>query len=139
MNELFTKTPNPQYGENVSRLISWGHWFLCFNILLAMLIALRFILAMPWPTTGLGQFYLLVSWIGHFAFIGFIFFLLTIFPLSFVCTHQRLLRSLSILIAASVQTLLLIDTQVYQLLKFHLNPFVWSLLFEPFQSKSNLN
>jgi membrane-anchored protein YejM (alkaline phosphatase superfamily) len=139
MNELFTKTPNPQYGENVSRLISWGHWFLCFNILLAMLIALRFILAMPWPTTGLGQFYLLVSWIGHFAFIGFIFFLLTIFPLTFVCTHQRLLRSLSILIATSVQTLLLIDTQVYQLLKFHLNPFVWSLLFEPFQSKTNLN
>lgn len=139
MKEIFAKTPNLQYGETVSRLISWGHWFLCFNILLAMLIALRFILAMPWPSTGLGQFYLLVSWIGHFGFIGFMFFLLTVFPLTFVCTRQRLLRSVSILIAASIQTLLLIDTQVYQLLKFHLNPFVWSLLFEPFQSKTNLN
>jgi uncharacterized protein len=139
MNDIFTKKTNSQYGENVSRLISWGHWFLCLNIMLAMLIAVRFILAMPWPTTGLGQLYLLISWIGHFGFIGFMSFLLTIFPLTFLCTNQRVLRSLSILIAGSIQTLLLIDTQVYQLLKFHLNPFVWSLLFDPLQSKSNLN
>ena len=139
MNEIFSKNSSLQYRENVSRLISWGHWFLFFNILLGMLIAIRFIIATPWPTTGLGQFYLLVSWIGHFGFIGFILFLLTIFPLTFVCTNQRLLRSLSILIAVAIQTLLLIDTQVYHLLKFHLNPFVWSLLFEPAQSKANLN
>ena len=139
MNEIFAKNASIQYRENVSRLISWGHWFLFFNILLGMLIAIRFIIATPWPTTGLGQFYLLVSWIGHFGFIGFILFLLTIFPLTFICTNQRLLRSLSILIAAAIQTLLLIDTQVYHLLKFHLNPFVWSLLFDPTQSKANLN
>ena len=139
MNEIFSKNSSFQYRENVSRLISWGHWFLFFNILLGMLIAIRFIIATPWPTTGLGQFYLLVSWIGHFGFIGFILFLLTIFPLTFICTNQRLLRSLSILIAVAIQTLLLIDTQVYHLLKFHLNPFVWSLLFEPAQSKANLN
>ncbi len=139
MNEIFAKNSSIQYRENVSRLISWGHWFLFFNILLGMLIAIRFIIATPWPTTGLGQFYLLVSWVGHFGFIGFILFLLTIFPLTFICTNQRLLRSLSILIAAAIQTLLLIDTQVYHLLKFHLNPFVWSLLFDPTQSKANLN
>ena len=81
MNEIFSKNSSFQYRENVSRLISWGHWFLFFNILLGMLIAIRFIIATPWPTTGLGQFYLLVSWIGHFGFIGFILFLLTIFPL----------------------------------------------------------
>ena len=139
MNEIFSKNSSFQYRENVSRLISWGHWFLFFNILLGMLIAIRFIIATPWPTTGLGQFYLLVSWVGHFGFIGFILFLLTIFPLTFICTNQRLLRSLSILIAVAIQTLLLIDTQVYHLLKFHLNPFVWSLLLEPAQSKANLN
>ncbi len=139
MNEIFGKHASIQYRDSVSRLISWGHWFLCFNIVLSMLIAIRFIMATPWPSTGLGQFYLLISWIGHFGFLGFIIFLLTIFPLTFICTNQRILRSLSILIAAAIQTLLLIDTQVYHLLKFHLNPFVWSLLFEPAQSKANLN
>ena len=31
------ETGNP-YRDNVSRLITWGHWFSFFNIILAMLI-----------------------------------------------------------------------------------------------------
>lgn len=139
MHDLFNKNNTIDSRESISRLISWGHWFLCFNILLAMLIAIRFMLASPLPSTGLGQIYLLVSWIGHFGFIGFIVFLLTVFPLSFVFRKPSVLRTSSVLIATGIQTLLLIDTQVYQLLKFHINPLVWNLLFEHSQSKSNLN
>ena len=36
------ETGNP-YRDNVSRLITWGHWFSFFNIILAMLIATRYL------------------------------------------------------------------------------------------------
>ena len=139
MNALFSSNQSTRYREQVSQHIAWGHWFLLGNILLGMSIAIRYILATPFPDTGMGQLYLLVSWIGHFGYIGFILFLLTIFPLSFLVTNHRILRGAAILIAAVLQILLLIDTQVYQLLKFHLNPYVWNLLVENSQSKSSLN
>ena len=54
------------YGERVSRLVGWGHWFAFFNIIAAMLIGTRYITESPWPETLLGQFYLAISWVGHF-------------------------------------------------------------------------
>lgn len=101
-----------------------------FNIVLSMLIATRYVIANPWPNTGLGQFYLLVSWIGHFGYIGFVFFLLTIFPLTFLFSNQHILRPLAVLIASTIVTLLLVDTQFYQLLKFHITPQFGELLFK---------
>lgn len=125
--------------DSFSRLISWGHWFTFFNILLALAIALRYIFATPWPDTGLGIAYLLVSWIGHFGFIGFLIFLLTLFPLSFLIRNQRWLRLCAVFIATAVMTLLLIDTQIYKEFKFHINPVIWEILFRQAQSKSDLN
>lgn len=41
------ETGNP-YRDNVSRLITWGHWFSFFNIILAMLISTRYLGAISW-------------------------------------------------------------------------------------------
>lgn len=128
------ETGNP-YRDNVSRLITWGHWFCFFNILLAMLIATRYLGAITWPDTTLGVAYLVVSWVGHFSFMGFMTYLLTIFPLSFVITREKALRFLSVAVASVGQLLLLIDTQVFNLFKFHLNGQMWSLLLEQVQSE----
>ena len=139
MVNAFSVHTSTRYKENVSRLISWGHWFVLFNIVLAMAIAIRYIMANPWPTTGLGQLYLVVSWIGHFGYIGFICFLLTIFPLTFVFSNEKVMRALAVLLATAIMTLLLIDTQIYQLLKFHITPFVWDVLFTHAQKKTDIN
>lgn len=134
MLNLLTVETGKQYRDDVSRLISWGHWFMLFNIVLSMLIATRYVMANPWPNTGLGQFYLFVSWIGHFGYIGFVFFLLTIFPLTFLFSNPRILRPLAVLIATTVITLLLVDTQFYQLFKFHITPQFWELIFKKHQA-----
>ena len=139
MLNLLTVDTGRQYREDVSRLISWGHWFMLFNIILAMLIAMRYIITNPWPATGLGQLYLLVSWIGHFGYVGFICFLLTIFPLTFVFSNQKILRTIAILISSSIMSLLLIDTQIYQLLKFHISPHFWDLLFDSDQNQADVS
>lgn len=139
MLNLLAVDTGRQYREDVSRLINWGHWFMLFNIILAMLIAVRYIVANPWPATGLGQLYLLVSWIGHFGYVGFICFLLTIFPLTFVFSNQKILRTIAILISSLIMSLLLIDTQIYQLLKFHISPHFWDLLFDRNQNQADVS
>ena len=64
------------YKDEVSRAISWGHYFLFLNIFLALLIGLGYIYDTPRPTTGLAFFYLIISWLGHFSSIVFIFYLI---------------------------------------------------------------
>ncbi|MGL4717067.1 MAG: DUF3413 domain-containing protein [Aeromonas sp.] len=128
------ETGNP-YRDNVSRLITWGHWFTFFNIILAMLIATRYLGAISWPSTTLGVIYLVVSGIGHFSFLSFVTYLLTVFPLSFVLPKEKPLRFISAIIATVALVLLLIDTQVFRLFKFHLNSQVWQLLLDQAQTE----
>ncbi|MBD1574906.1 DUF3413 domain-containing protein [Vibrio sp. S11_S32] len=116
------------YGERVSRLVSWGHWFSFFNIIIAMLIGSRFIAQSPWPDTVIGQAYLLISWFGHFAFLVFALYILVLFPLTFVIPSRKLLRLVSVCFTTLCLTLLLLDTQAYEKLHLHLNPVVWELL-----------
>lgn len=125
------------YGERVSRLVSWGHWFAFFNIILAMLIGTTYITQSTWPETFLGQFYLIISWIGHFSFLGFGLYILILFPLTFVIPSRKLLRLVSVCFATICLTLLLLDSQAYQRLHLHLNPVVWELLLS--KEKTSFN
>ncbi|WP_260258987.1 DUF3413 domain-containing protein [Vibrio intestinalis] len=117
------------YGERVSRLVGWGHWFAFFNIIAAMLIGTRYITQSPWPETLLGQVYLAASWVGHFGFLVFALYLLVLFPLTFVVPSRKLFRLLSVCLVTIGLTLLLIDTQAYQSINLHLTPVVWEVLF----------
>ncbi len=117
------------YGERVSRLVGWGHWFSFFNIVAAMLIGTRYIAQSPWPETLLGQFYLALSWVGHFGFLVFAIYLIILFPLTFVIPSRSLFRFIAVCFATFGLTVLLIDTQAYQTINLHLTPVVWELLF----------
>ncbi|WP_070967308.1 DUF3413 domain-containing protein [Vibrio sonorensis] len=117
------------YGERVSRLVGWGHWFAFFNIIAAMLIGTRYITHSPWPETLLGQFYLALSWVGHFGFLVFALYLLVLFPLTFVIPSRKLFRLVSVCFATVGLTVLLIDTQAYRTINLHLTPVVWEVLF----------
>lgn len=125
------------YSDKVSKLITWGHWFSFFNIVAAMLIGTRYISQSPWPETLLGQTYLVLNWIGHFGFLVFGFYILVLFPLTFITPSQRLMRILSVIIATAGMTLLLLDTYAYQNLHLHITPLVWDMLLN--NDKSNLN
>ncbi|RTZ14124.1 DUF3413 domain-containing protein [Vibrio aquaticus] len=117
------------YGERVSRLVGWGHWFAFFNIIAAMLIGTRYITQSPWPETLLGQLYLAVSWVGHFGFLVFALYLLVLFPLTFLIPSRKLFRLVAVCFSTVGLTVLLIDTQAYQTINLHLTPVVWEVLF----------
>ncbi len=64
-------TNRQQYREKVSQMISWGHWFALFNILLSLGLGSRYLFIADWPASLAGRIYALVSWLGHFSFIVF--------------------------------------------------------------------
>ncbi|MCG8710185.1 DUF3413 domain-containing protein [Brenneria sp. 4F2] len=128
-------TNSPRYREKVSQMISWGHWFALFNILLSLGLGSRYLFVVDWPSSLFGRIYALVSWLGHFSFIGFAVYLLIIFPLTFVVMSQRLLRFLSAALATAGLTLLLVDIEVFTRFHLHLNTTVWQLVINPDQSE----
>ncbi|EFN0037067.1 cardiolipin transport protein PbgA [Escherichia coli] len=124
-------THRQRYREKVSQMVSWGHWFALFNILLSLVIGSRYLFIADWPATLAGRIYSYVSIIGHFSFLVFATYLLILFPLTFIVGSQRLMRFLSVILATAGMTLLLIDSEVFTRFHLHLNPIVWQLVINP--------
>lgn len=129
-------TNRQRYREKVSQMVSWGHWFALFNILLAIVLGSRYLLVAEWPTTLTGRIFSWMSVIGHFSFVVFATYLLILFPLTFVVMSQRLMRFLSAILATAGMTLLLIDSEVFTRFHLHLNPIVWELVINPDQNEA---
>lgn len=124
-------THRQRYREKVSQMVSWGHWFALFNILLSLVIGSRYLFIADLLTTLAGRIYSYVSIIGHFSFLVFATYLLILFPLTFIVGSQRLMRFLSVILATAGMTLLLIDSEVFTRFHLHLNPIVWQLVINP--------
>ena len=125
------KFKSRQYREETSQKISWGHWFAFFNILWAIFIGARYAFIIDWPDTLFGKIYFFISLLGHFSFIVFAFYLLVIFPLSFIVKNHRTFRGLTVILATIGNTLLLVDTEVFLRFNLHLSSLVWNLLVNP--------
>ena len=128
-------THRQPYREKVSQMVSWGHWFALFNMLLAMVLGSRYLFVADWPTTLAGRLFSYVSLVGHFSFLVFTSYVLILFPLTFIVVSQRLMRFLSVILATAGMTLLLIDSEVFTRFHLHLNPVVWELVINPDQNE----
>lgn len=128
-------TNRQRYREKVSQMVSWGHWFALFNILLSIVLGSRYLFVADWPTTLSGRVYSWLSLVGHFSFVVFATYLLILFPLTFIVMSQRLMRVLSAILATAGMTLLLIDSEVFTRFHLHLNPVVWELVINPDQNE----
>lgn len=106
--------------NKVNRLLNWGHWFTFFNTLLALAITSVFWLSEPLPVTVAGWLYLVSNWLGHTAFLCFLFFILTIFPISFIFPYQRHVRGMAAVLSSLGLVVLLFDAYVYQSLGYHM-------------------
>ncbi|GAA5143841.1 DUF3413 domain-containing protein [Thalassotalea piscium] len=109
------------YSKRLLHLISWGHWFTFFNIVVAIILSLTYLVAEPLPETILGKLYLFFTWISHIGFLTFIAFLLIIFPITLIYPKTRLIRGVSSVFFTIGLLLLLLDAYVYSQLGYHLN------------------
>lgn len=105
--------------NKIDRLLRWGHWFTFFNVLLALLITGSYFLADPLPGSMVGWIYLLFNWLGHTAFLCFLFFIITIFPVSLIFPYQRHVRGIAAILATCGLVALIFDAYVYHSLGYH--------------------
>ena len=122
-----------KFYDNVAKQVAWAHWFTFFNIIAISLISIRYIAYSGLADSPLGIAYQLISLLGHFSFLSAVVFGVFLFPLSFLVSHNLFYRFLSIALATAAITLLIVDTQIFRLYEFHLNPLVWQFLQKPEQ------
>ena len=107
--------------ERPFTLLAWGHWFAFANLLMALVLSFFYIDANPAPDTILGCAFLLLTWVGHFAFLCLSAFILTIFPVVTLFPYQKHIRGISALIASILQLYLFLDVLAYRGLGYHLS------------------
>lgn len=122
------------YREKVSQMVSWGHWFALFNMLLAMVLGSRYLLS-PTGRRRLPDDCFRTSSRRAFQLSGFYQLCADPLPLTFIVVSQRLMRFLSVILATAGMTLLLIDSEVFTRFHLHLNPVVWELVINPDQNE----
>lgn len=117
-----------QRRDKIAQLISWGHWFTFFNILLVLAIGSLYIEAAEAPGSALGVIYMLLNWLGHFAFLPFMVFIILIFPFCLIVPYSRVLRGIATLVAALGIIALVADLLFYRQYGYHLNTYSLSQL-----------
>lgn len=117
-----------QQRDKIARLISWGHWFTFVNILISLAVGTLYVEAAEPPGTILGVVYMLVSWIGHFAFLPFVFFIILIFPFCMLVPYARVLRGIAALLASLGLIALVADAVFFRYYGYHLNTYSLSQL-----------
>jgi uncharacterized protein len=115
------------YKDRVSRLISWGHWFMVANIVLAMAMSVRYIFAKDIDGTLVSALYLVLTLVGHLGLLGIVSYIIVLFPLTFVFPSSKAMRAIGAFVATSAIIALLIDGSIYQNYQLHLNLLVFDL------------
>lgn len=109
------------YSKKLLHLISWSHWFTFFNIIAAILLSTVYLANEVYPETLTGTIYLFTTWLSHLAFLTFITFVLTVFPLTLIFPRTRFIRGSASVIYTIVLLLLLLDAFIYNRLGYHIN------------------
>ncbi|WP_286267591.1 DUF3413 domain-containing protein [Thalassotalea atypica] len=109
------------YSKKLLHLISWSHWFTFFNIIAAILLSSVYLINEVSPTTVTGTIYLVTNWLSHMAFLTFITFVLTVFPLTLIFPRTRFIRASASIIFTIVLLLLLLDAFIFNRLGYHIN------------------
>lgn len=115
------------YKDRVSQLISWGHWFIFANIIIGMLTASRYIFAQGLPDSLLAGVYLLSNWLGHFAFLAMICYVVFLFPLTFLVPYSRPMRAIGAILSTLAILLLVVDSSIYTNYHLHINLLIFDL------------
>ena len=118
------------YSKKLLHLISWSHWFTFFNIVAAVLLSTVYLVNEASPETFTGHVYLITTWLSHMAFITFITFVLTVFPLTLLVPRTRFIRASASIIFTVVMLLLLLDAFIYFRLGYHIDASSTSQIIE---------
>lgn len=138
MGEHLNLLKRVSYKEQIARSISWGHYFIFLNILLACFVSFAYVYAAP-PFQGvLSMIYMIVAWLGHMSFLTVVAYLVIFFPLAFI-GNFRYYRVLAVIVASLLHTILLFDIKIFLMVKVHLSMTALNLIVRELDFDTGLN
>jgi len=108
-------------------LIRWAGDFYLFNLLLCLLISLRYLKAIEIPEGFFIHAFTFTAFVGHFASLTFLPYVLVIIC-ALVAPKRLVVTSLCVAAYSFMVLYLAIDTMVFPLYRFHINGMVINLL-----------
>lgn len=115
---ILSETPRR---KQVTKLVSWAHWFALQNIIIAILIAAIYVFSSPVPDTPLGVVYMLTNWFSHIGFLTFFTFVIVILPMCYLIQNAKVVKGVSSVLVASGLALLAFDALLYTRYGLHMS------------------
>ena len=110
-----------------TQVLRWTGWFVVGNTALLLLVAMRDWQSAGWPSEWLARFFLLLAFVGHFFSIALA--LNVPAAVAALLWPSRWLAGILAVVLSSLGALIvLVDSIVFHLFRFHLNGMVWSLI-----------
>ncbi|MDH3354604.1 MAG: DUF3413 domain-containing protein, partial [Chromatiales bacterium] len=109
-------------------LLLWASWFAVANSVLFSGVAIKYFIDAQQTFSTDAQAYLIAATLGHFSLLSYAMFIVVLLPLIILLPLKRLIQPLAVLFAFAGLLLLIGDTLIYNLYKFHLSGFVFDLL-----------
>lgn len=106
-----------------------GAWYFLSIAILAICIASRYFKYMQIDGDWLTVIYLFAATVSHFVLLSMIVYAVLFIPLIFFIRNKNILHWYVALISTLTLLLLLLDTYVFDLYRFHINEFVLNLVF----------
>ena len=106
-----------------------GAWFFLFNSVILLLIGIRYFEYISGLTSFLSIVYIVFATISHFIYLSFIVYLLLYLPVVLVCANRTFVWVWAGITSSLGSLILLIDTFVFNIYRFHINGFVLDLVF----------
>ncbi len=110
-------------------ILKTGFWFFLFNTLLAIVISLRDFRYLPELDGVLPYIYLICTEISHIALLSFLCYLVLYVPIALLVRHKGTMQWWAMGIACLGLIILLIDSFVFDLYRFHINEPVLDMVF----------
>jgi len=115
------------HAENRSRLLRWWGWLLLAAILFELVVATRYFEVVDLDASPAALLFRGAMLLAHFTTVT-VLLLSPLLAVILLCPRPSLVIPLGVLCAATIVVALLVDTQVYQLYRFHINAGVLNLL-----------
>lgn len=108
-------------------IIRWAGYFYLFNLLLCLLISLRYLNSIDIPDGFFIHVFTVIAFIGHFSSIAFVPFILTIIC-ALLLPKRAFVTAVCVTLYSFLVLFIALDTMVFPLYRFHINGMVIHLL-----------
>ena len=109
--------------------LQFGAWFFLAISILAIVVSFRYLKYVSTGGDWLTIIYLTATILSHFSALSFLIYGLLFVPVALLCKKRQVLIWYAVVIGSVSLLVLILDTFIYDLYRFHINGFVLDMVF----------